>query len=63
MKKAVLAKAKTSAPQHSNNAETFKKAWKETKDRAFAVDDGDCVTHLHNWISQGVDPKSVWDWQ
>ena len=50
----------TSAPQHSDNAETSEKARKENKDRAPAVDDGDRATHLHNWIIRGVNPASVW---
>ena len=61
--KSKLQAIQTSAPQHSDNAETSEKARKENKDRAPAVDDGDCTTHLRNWITQGVDPKGVRGWQ
>ena len=63
MKKAVVAEAKTLAPQHFDNAETSEKARKENKDRAPAIDDGDRATHLRNWITRGVNLKSVRDWR
>ena len=48
-----------SALQHFDNAEIFEKAWKENKDWAPAVDNGNYATHLCNLITQDVDPKSV----
>ena len=57
VKKAVVTKAKTSAPQHSNNAETSEKARKENKDRNQTPRH---ITHLSNWIIRSVDPASVW---